>query len=85
MVQSDRESLGLQVREKIDLGVVYLAQERACIIGGAGELRVEQRHHGHFRSVRPEIVIEVAFDSVQRSTRHRRLTEVGEDLRHATP
>jgi DNA ligase-1 len=27
--------------------------------------------HGHYRSVRPEIVIEVAFDSVQPSTRHR--------------
>ncbi|HEY0410186.1 MAG TPA: hypothetical protein VGE42_07945, partial [Candidatus Dormibacteraeota bacterium] len=27
--------------------------------------------HGHHRSVRPEIVIEVAFDSVQPSTRHR--------------
>ena len=29
------------------------------------------RDHGHFRTVRPQIVIEVAFDSVQRSTRHR--------------
>src|SRR6202035_6150127 len=27
--------------------------------------------HGHYRSVRPEIVVEVAFDSVQPSTRHR--------------
>ncbi|HVS43066.1 MAG TPA: ATP-dependent DNA ligase [Candidatus Dormibacteraeota bacterium] len=27
--------------------------------------------HGHYRTVRPQIVIEVAFDSVQRSTRHR--------------
>ncbi|HEX3606087.1 MAG TPA: ATP-dependent DNA ligase [Candidatus Dormibacteraeota bacterium] len=27
--------------------------------------------HGHHRSVRPEIVVEIAFDSVQPSTRHR--------------
>ena len=27
--------------------------------------------HGHYRTVRPQIVIEVAFDSVQRSNRHR--------------
>jgi len=27
--------------------------------------------NGHYRTVRPQIVIEVAFDSVQRSTRHR--------------
>jgi DNA ligase-1 len=27
--------------------------------------------HGHYRTVRPTIVLEVAFDAVQRSTRHR--------------
>ena len=27
--------------------------------------------HGHYRTVRPEIVLEVAFDAVQESTRHR--------------
>ncbi len=27
--------------------------------------------HGHYRSVRPQIVVEVAFDAVQRSSRHR--------------
>jgi DNA ligase-1 len=26
---------------------------------------------GHYRTVRPQIVLEVAFDAVQRSTRHR--------------
>ncbi|HEY5895629.1 MAG TPA: ATP-dependent DNA ligase, partial [Chthoniobacterales bacterium] len=28
------------------------------------------KHHGHYRSVIPQIVLEVAFDSVQPSTRH---------------
>jgi DNA ligase-1 len=27
--------------------------------------------HGHYRTVRPQVVLEVAFDMVQRSTRHR--------------
>jgi len=34
-------------------------------------LEITVRDNGHFRTVRPQIVIEVAFDSVQRSTRHR--------------
>src|SRR5260370_33713911 len=51
MVQADRESPGWQVREKIDLGVVYLAQESASIIAGAGELRLEQGRHCRFGSV----------------------------------
>src|SRR5450759_265400 len=51
MVQADGECLGLQVREKIDLSVVYLAQKSASIVAGAGELRLEQRRHGRFGSV----------------------------------
>src|SRR6266567_4848756 len=51
MVQADRECLGLQVREKIDLSVVYLAQESTSIIAGAGQLGLEQGHHRRFGSV----------------------------------
>ncbi|MEO8898013.1 MAG: ATP-dependent DNA ligase [Candidatus Dormibacter sp.] len=34
-------------------------------------LDITTEDHGHYRSVRPQIVLEVAFDAVQRSSRHR--------------
>jgi DNA ligase-1 len=34
-------------------------------------LDITLEDHGHYRTVRPQIVLEVAFDAVQRSTRHR--------------
>jgi DNA ligase-1 len=34
-------------------------------------LDITTADHGHYRTVRPEIVLEVAFDAVQESTRHR--------------
>ncbi len=34
-------------------------------------LDITTEDRGHYRSVRPQIVLEVAFDAVQRSTRHR--------------
>ena len=34
-------------------------------------LDITTQDHGHHRSVRPQIVVEVAFDAVQRSSRHR--------------
>jgi DNA ligase 1 len=34
-------------------------------------LDITTEDHGHHRSVRPQIVLEVAFDAVQRSSRHR--------------
>ena len=50
MVQADGESLSLEVREKVDFGIVDLAQKGARIIT-AGEFRIEQRGHCGFRTV----------------------------------
>jgi DNA ligase-1 len=34
-------------------------------------LEITTEDHGHVRLVKPEVVLEVAFDSIQHSTRHK--------------
>ena len=50
MVQAEGESLSLEVREKVDFGIVDLAQKSTSIVG-TGELGIEQRYHCCFRTV----------------------------------
>ena len=56
----------------VPIGKAYTGLTDAEIAAMTAQLlEITTVEHGHFREVRPEIVLEVAFDNVQRSNRHR--------------
>ncbi|MFN2451907.1 MAG: ATP-dependent DNA ligase [Candidatus Dormibacteria bacterium] len=58
--------------ELVTIGKAYTGLTDAEIAEMTGQLRADTLHEfGRYRTVRPRIVLEVAFDNVQRSTRHR--------------
>ncbi|HSP65875.1 MAG TPA: ATP-dependent DNA ligase [Candidatus Deferrimicrobium sp.] len=58
--------------ELVTVGKAYTGLTDAEIAEMTGLLLdITVEDHGHYRSVRPQIVLEVAFDAVQRSSRHR--------------
>jgi DNA ligase-1 len=53
------------------IGKAYSGLTDAEIIGMTSRMKeLTEEDHGYWRKVRPEVVIEVAFDSIQRSSRH---------------